>query len=134
MLIALCNNLGSQYYEHGRATIRTDQLEAVMTGMRVTWAYLPPYGRDMRTCQASLSCGFPSSVQEVLSLDIRLDSLCFSRHAQQENRGSNHSQKSARHKILCWGLSLKIGDECSHYVGAICVNSSCNTIQNFMFA
>ena len=24
MLIALCNNLGSQYNQHGRATIRTD--------------------------------------------------------------------------------------------------------------
>jgi len=107
-----------------------------MTGMRVRWAYLPPYGGDLLTltCQASLSCGFPSSIQEVLRLDIRLDSLCFSRHAYQGNRGYNHRQKSAETKILCWGLSLKIVDECSCYVGAICVISSCNITWNIMFA
>jgi len=58
---------------------------------------IPPslWGGLTLTCQASLSCGFPSSVQEVLRLDIRLDSLCFSRHAYQGNQGYNHRQKSA---------------------------------------
>jgi hypothetical protein len=48
------------------------------------------------SCQSSFSCGFPSSVQEVLWLDIRLDSLCSNRHAYQGNRGYNQGQKSAK--------------------------------------
>lgn len=96
MLIAQWNNLGSQYYQHGCATIRTRS-----AGGSDDWhegnVGIPPslWVGLMLTWQDSLSCGFPSSVQEVLRLDIRLDSLCFSRHAHQEKRGYNHGQKSA---------------------------------------
>lgn len=84
MLIALCNNLGVTVLQtwvcnnKNRSAGGSDDWHEGNVGVPPSlWAGLT------LTCQASLSCGFPSSVQEVLRLDIRLDSVSEDMHTKK---------------------------------------------------